>query len=497
MPRALPAPSLRARLRRAAPPRPLAVLLVIVAAVGMSWALAVPPWQSPDEVAHFAYAQSLGAGGRLPGDTNRLPVSSDQTLADGAVGASRGAFYPQTSPPDWSRADWNAYLRDEHSAQRPSASNGGGPNPASTNPPFYYGFADVAYLLDPGGTAFGRLYGMQFAGVVLLLISTVAAWLLAGEVFGRRRLAQLACAGVVGLLPMDTFISTSVNPDAMMITVWTLALWLGARLINHGGRAADAAALCAVTACAVLTKATSYALVVPVVLALAMAWWRRPSVERRPALRGLATAALALVLPIIGWLALAHALHRSAVNAVPNVTGAAFSIKEFLSYVWQFYLPKLGFMYPFSVSRTGLGVYTLWVNQATAGFGWLSVGVATWIYPVAAGIVGALLLGSAWCVGPVLRRRNSLALFAFFLVALITLLGLLHVTDYRSVIYGDGPILQGRYLLPVVGLFGLAVGIVITRLPARWRAPSAGVVVCGLLAFQLIALSAIVKGYYL
>ena len=30
-----------------------------VAIVGLCWALLVPPWQSPDELAHFAYAQSL------------------------------------------------------------------------------------------------------------------------------------------------------------------------------------------------------------------------------------------------------------------------------------------------------------------------------------------------------------------------------------------------------------------------------------------------------
>ena len=82
------------------------------------------------------------------------------------------------------------------------------------NPPLYYAYAAVAYLLDHGGTAFGRLYAMRIAGVLLLVVTTIAAWLLAGEAFGRRRLPQLACAAVAGLLPMVTFMSTAVNPDA-------------------------------------------------------------------------------------------------------------------------------------------------------------------------------------------------------------------------------------------------------------------------------------------
>ena len=104
------------------------------------------------------------------------------------------------------------------------------------NPPLYYPYAAIAYLLDHGGTAFGRLYAMRIAGVLLLALTTLGAWLLAGEVFGRRRLPQLACAAVAGLMPMVTFMSTAVNPDALLITLWTLDLWLGARVINHRAR---------------------------------------------------------------------------------------------------------------------------------------------------------------------------------------------------------------------------------------------------------------------
>ena len=209
----------RAGLRRLAPPRSLAALLAIVISIGLTWSLVVPPWQSPDELAHFAYAQGLAESFMLPGHPGRLGASSDESFADGSVGASRGAFWPQAAPPDWSRSDYNAYLAAERAADRPPRDNGSGPTASVGNPPLYYAYAAIAYLLDHGGTAFGRLYAIRIAGVLLLALTTLSAWLLAGEVFGRRRLPQLTCAAVAGLLPMVTFMSTAVNPDALLITL--------------------------------------------------------------------------------------------------------------------------------------------------------------------------------------------------------------------------------------------------------------------------------------
>ena len=174
----------------AAAPKSLLVLLAIIAIVGGCWALLTPPWQTPDSVAHFAYTQSLAQSFRLPGDKHRLPLSSAQKTADDAVGASRGAFYPQASPPDWNRASYRAYLRVADGPNPPSESNGGGPNPASTNPPLYYLYASAGYLLDAGGTAFGQVYAIQLWGLLLLLGTTIGTWLLAGETFGRRRSVQ-------------------------------------------------------------------------------------------------------------------------------------------------------------------------------------------------------------------------------------------------------------------------------------------------------------------
>ncbi len=455
----------------------------------------VAPWQSPDETTHFAYAQDLGESFRLPGVAGRPSVSSDQSTADAAAGASRTAFYPRAAPPEWSRAAYRAYLAREHAPDPPSKDDGGGSLAANSNPPLYYLYAAGAYSLDRGGTAFGRLYAIRLAGVLLLVATTIGAWLLAGEVFGRRRLPQLACASVAGLLPMAAFMSTAVNPDALLIATWTFALWLGARVINHRVRFADAVALAAVTAAAILTKATSYALVPPVLLAVLLGWQRLPAIERRGALPALGAAALTLAVPVLGWVVFAHFTGRSAINAVGTSAAHPFKVTEFLSYLWQFYLPRLPFLTPFRTTPQ-LPLYDVWVWQLTGVFGWLDVYLPLWIYKVAAAVGGLIAIGGIVLLAR-LRDRRHLALVGFFALAVLSLLGLLHVTEYRAVIAGSPTFLQGRYLLPVVGIMGLAAAFIVNAVPRRVRAPACGLVVTTLLTLQVVSLVAVLGAYYL
>ena len=358
----------RARTLRstvAAVPAPLAALLAIVVIAGIVWALFVPPWQSPDETAHFAYAQSIAERHALPGKGPHT-YSADQLLADFAVGGSAVAFRSTQIRPDWSKHDEALYLA---AAGHASRTDGGGFNPAASNPPLYYVYADLAYWATSGGNAFDRYYAMRLWGISLLVLTVVGAWLLIGEVLGPRRLPQLAGSAVVGLLPMNTFISTSVNPDAMVITLWTFALWLGARVIKRAARPGDVIGLCAVTTAAILSKGSSYALVPAAALALLIGWVRCDGPARRS--RGLlfALVAAVCVLPVLGWIELARSNGIAPVNAVGKAAGAPvrpFNLRQFLSYVWQFYLPRLPGMSPDRVT-SGLPVYDIWLRRRLGG----------------------------------------------------------------------------------------------------------------------------------
>ncbi|MBV9358084.1 MAG: hypothetical protein JO023_21445, partial [Chloroflexi bacterium] len=45
-------------------------------------------------------------------------------------------------------------------------------------------------------------------------------------------------------------------------------------------------------------------------------------------------------------------------------------------------------------------------------------------------------------------------------------------------------------------LFGLAVGLIVSRVPTRWRAVACGVLLVALLSLQLIALATVAARYY-
>ena len=80
---------------------------------------------------------------------------------------------------------------------------------------------------------------------------------------------------------------------------------------------------------------------------------------------------------------------------------------------------------------------------------------------------------------------------------MLSLLGLLHITEYRAVIAGSTTFLQGRYLLPVVGVMGLAAALIVDAVPRRLRAPACGLVLTTLITLQVVSLVAVLGAYYL
>lgn len=485
----------RTRRWLTAVPPALAALLACVTIFGLAWALIVPAFQAPDETAHFAYAQSLATRLALPGSPRRPAWSADQMLADRASNASILAFAVDSVTPPWTDGVFKAYLAQAR--RHPSQSNGGGPNSEAVNPPLFYFFSDLAYWASDSANLFGRLYAMRVWGVLLLLGNAVAGWLLAGEALGRRHLVQVACAAVCGLMPMETFIATSVNPDALMVPLWTFASWLGTRLIRRGWSNGNALALCLVVAAAILTKATSYALLPAALFSLVLAWRRTPASRRREIRKGSAGALAALAAPVLAWIAFTKSQGRAPINTVHGPSGAAghsgFRLGGFISYLWEFYLPRLPFMTRLEPEQRG--VYFVWLKQGWAAFGWLDVRLPRWAYPLLTGATAVIGLASA---GILLVRRSAghLPLLGFFALTLGALLLGLHLTDYRAIVAGEGALLQGRYLLPVIGLFGLAVALIVRQMPGRFRPTSAAVVLAALLLLQVLSLATVAKAYY-
>lgn len=475
-------------------PGALGWLLGVVAVLGVAWLLVVPPFQSPDETSHFGYLQHLAETGGPPGEPHRPIFSTEQSAATLAAGSDAVRADNNGRPPwtDAAAARWDA--QRFNAEQR---ADGGGPNDAAMNPPLYYLTLAPVYLATSGSDLLTRLQTVRVVSVLWLLLTVVGAWLLAGEVLGRRRPLQLVAGAVAGLIPMVTFVSSTANPDAALYALWSLALWLGTRVIRRGARVGDAAALGAVVAAAVLTKTTSYALVPAALFALAIGAWRlRGSADRRDLALALGAAAAALLVPLAVWWTISAGLDRAATGQLANTStnlGPA-RVREFASYLWQFYLPPAEFMRPYEDFTVTRGVWDYWVEGVWGSFGWLEIRLPKGVYDSAAtftvlvgvGVMVALIRG---------RRHVDVALGMFFALVAVALLAGLHWTAFHVLREGK-PFMQGRYILPLAALFGLAAAAAVGTLPQRTRRPLIGAMLAGLLALQLLSLGTVMTRFY-
>ncbi|MEA2466096.1 MAG: hypothetical protein QOJ57_222 [Thermoleophilaceae bacterium] len=512
------------RLR--AVPAPLAILLVVVALFASFWALLVPAWGGPDEDVHFSYTQSLVERGELPGHGTEA-VSTEQKLSMDSTNTDPVVIF-NFSKPEWSHALEDKWKSLQRSAPR---NDGGARNTASGYPPAYYLTETLAYRAAGSGTVFSRLYSMRLFSALWLLVSTVAAWLLAGEVFGRQRLLQLVTAAAVGLWPMASFMSSMINPDGMLIALWTLSTWLGVAILKRGLTFGRAAALCACVGLALVTKATALALPIPALFALAVGAWRlRDRVAVRTLLRAGAAAAF-LAVPVVTWYFVAkhngtgayiqatEVTSRASTGGGAGPAGAAaaasgprgINANELASYLWQFYLPRLPFQQDLNFLYPVISHYPafqIWLAGGWANFGWSSVWFPPWVYYVFLAAVTMAALGVAVSAvralraapPPGLRRlaalRPRLPVAVFLALIGGTLVAGLHWTDYHMYLDHRPPFLQGRYLLPAAGLLALALAQAVRAVPVRFRGAAAGAVLVGLVVLQFACLGLITARYY-
>ena len=469
------------RLRRV--PGPLAILLVVAAVQALAWCIALPGLQGPDEVSHFAYVQRIVEKGEIPWEPGTettapgtRPYSTEvftalkqaELLPLAANLGARAAWTPADE------AVWRA--RDRGRADRKD----GGFTSALKNPPVYYLYDAVPYAVAKQGTFFDRLFAMRLANIPLLLATIVFTWLLAGQLLPRAIWPRFLAAGTAALQPQLFNATATVNPDILLTAEWSAALWLMVLVCRRGPRARLVAPLVAVSALACLTHGRGLLILPPALLAIGVALAR----ER-------------------GWSALrpARAVPAIAVAYFAVVLAAAGrgdgSVREFLSYVWQFYLPKLGFMDP-SIGVRDYDFGEAYVNRFYGTFAQLETTLPN---PITRVLFWATLAGLASLVVALVVRRRAVArngdAAIVLSVAVVGLVFGLHYVAYRAMLTNPGdPIITGRYFLPLIGLFGAAVAVVATTLPRRVGLVFAGLVLAAGVCLQWSSLGLLVERFY-
>jgi len=464
-----------------------------VAAIGaFAWSLVLPPTQAPDELPHYLYTATLVERGELPqvggGGLARRPPELD---AFAYWSQSDVIVATPDARPGWTALEERAFRRasaDLGSAGRevPDADAAG---PAAANPPLFYAYAAIPYAVARGGSFVDRLHLMRWASIVFLLATVALTWALAGELFGAARAPRVIAAGVVAVHPLLAQVNASVTPDALLTALSTAVLLVAVRLLRRGLTKARVVTLALLCGGAVLTHARGVAILVPALAAVGLALWREGRLAR-------GRRSLPLSLGLVAALALiAVAVAAGLPRVLPE--GKPFDVAQFANYVWQFYLPRLGFMGP-SIGPQGYSAQDAFVTFFYGGFGWQEVRfpgvvdlVLRWVS--VAGLVAlvvVLVRRRAW-------RGQRGAVLAVCAVAVLALLLLLHLVAYRALLAdNDAAFIVGRYLFPLIGLFGCAVAAVTIGLGRRVAPYAAAALLAGGLLLELAGLGLTVARFH-
>ncbi|HEU4703835.1 MAG TPA: DUF2142 domain-containing protein [Conexibacter sp.] len=484
------------RARRGGPLGALPPLAWAVAAVAVlnaaAWSIITPAFQVPDEPTHVAYAQLIAERGRPP-----APRTEREVLAPELQTAMDDLRFTQLTPPGvWSQLQQQRLDRDLHAGLPRHAGNQAGP--AAPEPPTYYALEAIPYRVASGATLLDRLALMRLLSALMAGVTALFSYLFVRECLPGRPWAWTVGALGVALTPLLGFVSGGVNPDALLFPVCAALFYLLARAFRRGLTTRLAIAIGGVLALGLVGKINFYGLAPGAVLGAVLAarattrGWNRRTARLVAIVAGLALAPYLLlsVLDALLWDRL-FVLARTPAEAPESHGGFGGQF----SYLWQVFLPRLpGQSTAFPEFAPP---YELWVKGFIGKFGWVRVQYADWAYRVAAILLGAAgLLAASVLVrrGATLRRRwREAVAYAGMTAGLLLLIGLVALRGWAPGIEGA---VQGRYLLPLLPLFGALLVLAARGAGARWgRAVGVAIVLLGV-AWSLFGQLLTIAWYY-
>jgi Predicted membrane protein (DUF2142) len=477
-------------------PRAALACALVALANGLAWSLLTPPFQVPDENAHYAYVQQLSERGTLPRPTlAEGPLSPREDTMLAAL-LSYGIAGDVRNPAPMTEAQQRTI--QAAAGMSLSAKGTGDVLSATGNPPLYYALQAIPYKLTPGGRVLDKLTVMRALSTLLGAVTVLLVFLFLRELLPASRRVWSAGALVVAFQPLFGFISGGVNNDDLLYPAAAAVLWALARAFRRGLTPARGALIGFSLGVGLVSKLTLIGFVPAIALAVVLLARRAWSEDRRAALRG-AGLALGLAGAPFALYALLNDLlwHRSAIaGGVGRVSGAhgrTFSFGAELSHVWQLFLPHL-WMHP------QFGYFPLWeawFKGFVGRFGWLDYGFPQWFYDFALLVwLGVAALAVAELVrrrGALARRRGELAVYVLALVGLCAEIG---VQSYRFEIVTGGVFEQARYLLPALCLYAAVAALAIRGGGRRWGPAIGAALVVLAIGHDLYAQMITIARYY-
>ncbi len=456
------------------------------------WSVISPPFQVPDEPSHFAYVQHLAETGSLPTNGGEdFPSIEEVALSD-------LKYAEVLEHPAVGTISSEAQQRKlEHDLAIPYQRTGSGAaGVAATEPPLYYALETIPYDLESAGTILDRLAMMRLLSALMGGLTALFVFLFLREALPAVPWAWTVGGLAVALTPLLGVMSGTVNPDALLFAISAALFYCLARGFHRGLTPPLAVAIGAVFAVGYLTKLNFLGLLPGALLGLFVLCAREARTSRPTAYRLLALALSVAAGPILLYIVVNVASGRSAVGSLASavtLNERRGSIFHELSYVWQFYLPRLPGMTSYFNGFPTTRVY--WFDGLVGHYGWLDTAFPGLVYNLAlipAGLIAVLFTGALVRSRYLLRSR--LVEGSVYLVMSLGVLLVVGAADYFDKLPGEYA--EPRYLLPMLALWGGVLALAARGVGRRWG-PIAGVLIIILaMAHDVFSQLLVISRYY-
>lgn len=467
----LPAKSSLQRHTLAQPKRTGAVtiILLIFACISLWYSQVVPPFEAPDELYHYAFTRHLAQG-------NPLPIQESVRTGPWEQEGSQAPLYYFLIGRLTAGIDQSDF--SQINTINPRANLGDPLYPGNKN---YMLYSTVTRPLTGANLALhlGRWFSVALGCLTLLLI-----YGLARLAFPNSTLLPLYTMSLVAAIPQFAFISATVNNDNLIILLSAAVLnWLARIVVKNPTDAVGGwewGILGLLLGLAALSKLHGLGLIgLAVGVILMRAIQRR---QWRSAELPLATIFLTVIMVAGWWYWRNFTLYGDwlGVQHLISVNGQRTAFPTWAGLVGEL---------------RGLR-YSFW-----GLFGWFSILMPGWIYPLLDSItllalVGAVLAyGRGWLSSSGQARIRP-AVRVHLLAIMWTLLSLGLIGYWIAIAQGS----QGRLFFPAIGSFALlltfGLGYWGHFLPKRWMTMGLALLPVGLIACSLYALTVLLPTSY-
>ncbi|MCJ7433625.1 MAG: DUF2142 domain-containing protein, partial [Anaerolineales bacterium] len=225
------------RLEKFGVPRTLQVILLIGLLQGIIFTFIVPPWWHNDEPTHFEYAWLLANRPELA-QTAEVDEPMRRELA---MSMFQHGYYDFYRLPPKFKSGKPVYI---------GASQ-------ANDPPLYYWLVSLPLRLLKNTSYKIQNYAGRLISVLIFLATLYVVWKALGELSGEGHPLQWLTTMFIALLPGLTDTMTSISNDVGAVLAFSIFLWIGISILNHGLTWEKLLGLIAILAICYYTKNTT------------------------------------------------------------------------------------------------------------------------------------------------------------------------------------------------------------------------------------------------